>query len=281
MFRAATLGFLLSCAVAGLDLRASQASRALCDTWPLLWFFSHDAFGRLRAVDPTLAAGPLNSPRTSVVVDRGRSLAASAAARGLSVSGRHQYRALAELNADIVEGRITGDVATIMYNPEVWKETPETEQSDPVRAVREFAAVVHALGKTALVIPSCGLLRKMPVGGRDIPNERCVDLLLVQLAPFADVLDFELQDYERDCVAYGHMAQYAANTLKAVNPHLKVIVQLSTDQRFHTTADQLLHCAKSASPWVDGFFLYVGSGSKEAPMAAQFLRHLYGNPKTE
>jgi hypothetical protein len=241
------------------------ALASTADAAPPLLFFGADGIRAILEIDPGLANSALNSSRT-FVAGGDKNLPA----QGWKVRARQQYRSLADFQAD--RGPINEPV--IVYNPEPWAETPENEQRDPISASRTFANLAHAKGKAVLIIPSCNLLRL--ANGPGGPTRACVDQLLVPIARVADYVDFEAQSLETNPQAYSDVVHYAVARMKAANPNVKVIVQLSTADRRRTNAstDTLLQCARSVADVVDGYFIFVGRGADGPSRADPLVRAL-------
>jgi hypothetical protein len=259
-FALGSLVFLASFAMT-VDV-ASAAPRAH------LFFISANAFQSLLNVDPGLISSPLNSPNTSVAGSDNQMIGKP----GLKVTARRGYRAFSAFQADSVK-----DIPEklVLYNPENHEATPDNEARDPVSATRAFAALAHARGKTVIVAPSCNLFKKMlnrDYGTR--ASRHCVDAILVPLAQFVDIIDFELQSKETDPAKYEDLVRYAVAQIKASSPHTKVIVQLSTADRARTNAtpETLAQEAASVADVVDGYFLFVGRTPDGAVKADQFLK---------
>ena len=235
---------------------------------PHLWFFSQGGFQSILQVDRGWLSSPLNRPSTFVANEN-----ALIAQAGLNVTARHQYRAFADFQAEA--GNALPE-KIVVYNPEDWAETPGNETRDPVGATRAFAALAHAEGKAVLVAPSCGLLRTMTgqmTGAA--PNLRCVRLILVPVSRYVDIIDFEVQSKERNPAAYENMVRYAVAQIKAANPNVKVVAQLSTAARLGSTPESLAECARSVADVVDGYWLFVEPTQEGATKADQFLKLMF------
>ena len=228
---------------------------------PYLWFFSANGLREILSIDPGLGHTALNSSRTFVAGDD-----VALRGNGWAVQARRQYRSVADLQSD----RTQIDEPIVVYNPERWEKTPSNEQQDPVAAAQAFASMIHAKGKSVLLVPSCGLMKL--VNGRGSPNRACVRRLLVPMARVADFVDFEVQSRETDPGAYSDLVHYAVAQMKAANPNVKVLVQLSTADRPRTDAstDTLLQCARSVADVVDGYWIFVG-GDADGPSRADKL----------
>jgi hypothetical protein len=233
-----------------------------------LWFFSQGGFQSILQVDRGWLSTSLNGPNTFVANED----ALIAQAR-LHVAARHQYRAFADFQA---EAGNASPEKIVVYNPENWAQTPDNETRDPVGATRAFAALAHSEGKAVLIAPSCGLLRTMTgqMTGAG-PNPRCVRLILVPVSRYVDIIDFEVQSKERDPAAYENIVRYAVAQIKAANPNVKVVVQLSTAARLGSTPESLAECARSVADVVDGYWLFVEPTPEGATEADQFLKLMF------
>lgn len=232
---------------------------------PRFWFISANGLQQLLDVDPGLAHTSLNSPNTFIAGDD-----TALRAKGWMALSRRQYRSVVDLQADSAP---IGE-PLVVYNPELENGASDSEKRDPVSAARAFASAIHARGKAVLLVPSCNLMK--PVNGRGSPNRACVDRLLVPMAEVADYVDFEAQSMETKPERYSELVHYAVARMKAVNPNVRVIVQLSTADRPHTDAsnDTLLECARSVADVVDGYWIFVGRESDGPARADHLIRAL-------
>jgi hypothetical protein len=217
-----------------------------------LWFVTSAAIARLHELDPTLTDAMLNHPGSYM-------LGGGPVRRLWAAQYRAQYESYATFAEDVRHRKVEPRVNAVAYNPEVWSSTPEAEQHDPVTYAQMFTALAHEHGWTAIIAPSCGLLRKMPGGVHGPILADCATRLLAPIAPHADIVDFEAQSVEHDPSLYAQRVIAAATLVKGVNPRVKFIAQLSTSQSRKASPEELVEAARSVAPYVDGFWLHVDS----------------------
>lgn len=166
----------------------------------------------------------------------------------------------ARFEADLAAGAIPETVRAVMYDPERWAQTPETEQRDPVSTIDVFAAAARAAGYQVIVTPHPNLVTApgavCGVRETETVNEaflRCG--ITASAARVADVVEVQAQSLESDPAIYADVVRQAAEQARASNPNVIVVAGLST--RFAATPATLVDAWSSVRGIVDGHYLAV------------------------
>ena len=235
--------------------------------------------------DVYVSVGSLTNPDTA-------SFFASLQAHGWEGNIAMAYASETQFEADIAANRIPSSVTAVMYDSEGWDKTPPAEQKDPVTYTKKFWTVAKSHGYTVIVAPSCWLLG---VPGSALPNaslgpgtnkENCAANLLAKLAPYADILDFQLQANEEEPGIYASVINSVASVIKKANPSVKFISELSTGDSALTnshldlddpsTLPVLIADAVGVLGQVDGLAVWNGGSSQAINAAFQLLQVLPG-----
>jgi hypothetical protein len=156
-----------------------------------------------------------------------------------------------------------------MYDPELWPQTPVSEQQDPVKYMTLFGQLAHANNLKVIQAPALDL---GTVPGSVLPRRRGESVnqwyVRVNIAGAAATAGdiFQLQD-ELNTTAGGEYASMFNTTerqAQAANPKVKVYSEVST---LNGTAAQMAAAAQSISP--DGFYVAAAGNMAQAD---QFFR---------
>lgn len=63
------------------------------------------------------------------------------------------YASLRSFVADVHSGRVDPRVAAVLYDPESWARTPESERREPLTAMRKFTTLARSWGYGAMLSP--------------------------------------------------------------------------------------------------------------------------------
>jgi hypothetical protein len=174
----------------------------------------------------------------------------------------------------------------VMYDYEKWRFTPENEQRNPGRSVKDAADLVHARGLLFLAAPAVDLV---PVLAPDSDRERQDDAYLslglaAEAARCADVVDIQAQRFQNDPERYGSFVRAAAAQARAANPKVIVLAGVSTQPGGRdTSADAILRAIQATRDVVDGYWLNIPEPGEMSPKVRTFrpdialdvLRRLY------
>jgi hypothetical protein len=163
---------------------------------------------------------------------------------------------------------------SVLYDPEAWDATPLRERKDPMTAIRSFASLAHEHHLRVVATPHPNLTT--------VPNARCVagpdesatDAFLRcdmmgRAAAYADVVETQAQQFERDPTAYRAFVEACAAQVRETNPDVEVIAGLSA--RAGVTPEQLYAAWDVTRDVVDGYYLSI-QDNHHVPVALAFLR---------
>jgi hypothetical protein len=154
----------------------------------------------------------------------------------------------------------------ILYDNEnqpSWTTTPEIEKRHQYRYYKRAAEFAHAHGYAFIATP---LSRK---------HSR----LLAQVAPFSDVVDVQAQWLQSSVKSYSNHVLPLAREVRHANPSAIILSGLSTNSDLGgiPTPSQLVACAKSVEPLVQGYWLNLPTAKRRdgyADIACRFLELL-------
>jgi hypothetical protein len=164
-------------------------------------------------------------------------------------------------------------VKGMMYDYEKWRFTPEEEQRNPARSVKEAADLVHARGLLFLAAPAVDLV---PVLAPDSDRRRQDDTYLRlglagDAAPYADVVDIQAQRFQNDPERYESFVRAAAAQARAANPKVIVLAGVSTQPGGgDTSADAILRAIQATRDAIDGYWLNIPEPGQMSPNVSAF-----------
>jgi hypothetical protein len=176
---------------------------------------------------------------------------------------REIFLNLNDFRQALARGLSRRSVQVVIYNPEQFSDrsTPPSELEHPIEAVRTFAGLAHDAGFVAAYAPSCHLIMPgaMHIWRNKDPNplpfwKACADHLWSKAAPYVDLIDLQVQGIQQDVAKYQAAVRYAAPLIRAANPNIKILAQVST-QVPPGNAAALYAPAYSVQNVVDGYFL--------------------------
>src|SRR5260370_124673 len=77
------------------------------------------------------------------------------------------YTSYAQFASDIQNNAISPAYKWVLYDPEMWSQTPLNEQQNPVLYLQKFGQLAHANGYSAIEVPARDLAHARP--GRPVP----------------------------------------------------------------------------------------------------------------
>ena len=163
---------------------------------------------------------------------------------------------------------------SVLYDPEAWDATPLRERKDPVTAIREFAALAHAHHLRVAVTPHQNLTTVPNARCAAGPGEPATDAflrcdLIGQAAVYADVVETQAQQFEREPATYRDFVEACATQARGANPDVDVIAGLSA--RAGITPEQLFAAWEAVRDVVDGYYLSI-QDDDHVKVALAFLR---------
>jgi hypothetical protein len=198
--------------------------------------------------------------------------------RGNRVSGwsgthRDIYHNIDSFKSAIAGGLTPASVQVVIYNPEPYRDgsTPRDELRDPITAVRTFAAIARENGFFVAYAPSCSLIDlRGAMDNRPALWKACADYLWSKAAPYVDLVDMQTQAIQKNVPEYQAAVTYGAARMRAANPSIKVLSQVSTDVT--RSVDGLYNPAYAVHNTVDGYFLaYAWGGAVDKKIIESFL----------
>jgi hypothetical protein len=185
------------------------------------------------------------------------------------------YRSYAAFQKDVTAGRVDGRLTTVVYNPEMWAQTPLNEQRDPYTYMRMFCDLAHSRGLRCMNAPGRSLVgvegavcRQNPREDRSAAFLRCG--VPAAAANNAEGIDIQGQNYQNDPVAYRDFVTRAAGQARAANPGVTLRSNLTTELQSVAQSAQAMCSARAAvKETVAGHWLNVTAPT--ARVAVEFL----------
>ena len=187
------------------------------------WLMTRRAVA-LVAADPaarrTFAADPIDE-----LLKPGQQLLPGVTARPVA-----SFSSAADLIAAVQQDDLPPATYAVLYDPEAWAFTPQTEQQHPVLAAERAAAVAHAHGLKLIVAPSLDLSTVLAPDGRGSRENRFLRLRIFRrLAAAADVVELQAQSLERAPGAYRSFVVAGAAQARAGNRRIGLRAGLSSN----------------------------------------------------
>ncbi|MDQ2866648.1 MAG: hypothetical protein M3R51_10525 [Candidatus Eremiobacteraeota bacterium] len=187
----------------------------------------------------------------------------------LPIRSYTSYRAIEKAFA---RGTIGPDVRGILYDNEVWKFTPQDEQSQVIDYTRKAAELVHAHGLTFLTAPAVNLVRVLSPASTDKRYDTFLQLKLAgDSARYADVLVIQAQGSESDVTKFRSFVKAASVQAKSANGKVLVLAGISTNPSGqNVSADVVLSAIRATRAAVDGYWFNVPAPSPYCPRCTEF-----------
>jgi len=224
------------------------------------WLLTQSALAGLQA-DPVVR-GLLGRSQLDEILRSGQQPVA-----GFSAMPVAAFASAAALTAAVTSGRLPAGTRAVLYDPEAWASTPESEQRSVVPAAARAAALAHAHRLVFIVAPALDLTAVLPPGGAGPRWQRFLALRLIAgLAATADMIDLQAQSLERDARVYARFVQAAAAQARGANPAVQVLAGLSTNPPGPSvTAGQLVAAIAASRAAVDGYWLNIPQSGPRCP----------------
>ena len=196
------------------------------------------------------------------------------------------FKSVDNIRSALASNALSPGVKGVMYDYEKWRFTPEDEQRNPAKSLKEAADLVHARGLLFLAAPAVDLV---PVLAPDSDRKRQDDTYLSlglagDAARYADVVDIQAQRFQNDPQRYGSFVRAAAAQARAANPKVIVLAGVSTQPGGReTSADAILRAIQATRDVVDGYWFNIPEPGEMSPnvrafrpdIALDVLRRLY------
>ena len=206
---------------------------------------------------------------TPTAYGAGASLVKTPVQVGYATTPVLSYTSYVQFKSDIQNGSILYPYKWVMYDPEVWTQTPASEQKNPVKYITLFGQLAHAHGLKVIQAPALDLAwapgSVLPIHRGESGNQWFVRVNIAGAAAAGGDI-FQLQD-ESNIPAgaqYARMYNTTAGQARAANANVKVFSEVST---VNGTAAQMATAAESISP--DGFYV---AAAGDIPTTLQFFQ---------
>jgi hypothetical protein len=183
------------------------------------------------------------------------------------------FKSLGDVRNALADNTLASQVRGIMYDYEKWRFTPEEEQKNPARYVKQAAGIVHAYGLLFFTAPAVDLAPvQAPNSDRKHQDETYLRVgIAADAARYADVFVIQSQRFELDTTLYARFVKEAAAQARQANPKIIVIAGVSTQPSGqHVTANDILQAIDATRNFVDGYWLNIPGPSEYSPRVTEF-----------
>jgi hypothetical protein len=183
------------------------------------------------------------------------------------------FKSFGDVRNALADNTLASDVRGVMYDYENWRFTPEEEQKNPTKYVKQAADIVHAYGLLLFTAPAVDLAPVLaPNGDRKHQDETYLRVgIAADAARYSDVLAIQSQRFERDTSVYARFVREAAAQARQANPKITVLAGVSTQPGGqYVTADDILRDIDATRNFVDGYWLNIPGPSEYSPRVTEF-----------
>jgi hypothetical protein len=145
------------------------------------------------------------------------------------------FRSFADAQQEL--DALTSPVDMVMYNPEHWEFTPESEQQDLADTVRQFADFAH----------------ERDLGFMFAPDRRYAETHLSEVAPDVDAVMLQGQRLQHDPQTFAAWVTGMAELAHAANPEIMVFVQVGATRG---TASEMYAAIETVVDDIDGIAIW-------------------------
>jgi hypothetical protein len=230
------------------------------------WMMGAGTLAGVVGQDPATAA-QLSTP---IAYGAGASLTGNPILPGFVATPVLSITSYADFSSEIRNGLIRFPYHWVMYDPEMWSQTPLNEQQDPVRYMTLFAQLAHANGLKVIMAPAMDLgyvagsvIPRLP--GEQITNWY-VRALAGPAAAASDILDVQSESQTGNLSQFDWLFNNAAAKARAANPGVQVFAEVST---LNGNPAQMTAAAQSVS--ADGYYV---AAPNAIPQAVQFFQQM-------
>jgi hypothetical protein len=260
----AVAGAALATAAAAATLGAAPAS-ASTGNWIMTGWNVH----QIDQADPATASHFFN---TAGSYGTGPNVGGNPVMDGFATSGVLIYTSYAQFASDLAGHAIAPSYQWVLYDPEMWSQTPVNEQQNPAQYLQLFGQLAHANGYKVIEVParSLGLVPgsacpQQPGDNLDRWFARCN--IAGAAAASSDVFVLQDQVNTTNLSEFDYLYNTARSQALAANPQVVVDAELSTN---YGTADQMAAAARSIG--ADGY--YLSATTPSIGQADQFLQEM-------
>lgn len=119
------------------------------------WVIAYSALRNIQNVDAEIASYFFNNPCTYIDEDE----QGVAFPSGWASVATANYRSYAAFQADITANAVRANAKAVLYDNEIWSDTPTSEQTAPAATEALFAKLAHANGYLFIATPATDLVR--------------------------------------------------------------------------------------------------------------------------
>jgi hypothetical protein len=239
----------------------------------------------INQLDPSTARRDFDGANAYAVVGHDNP-ASLRSARQLLAAGWHFQLAVAyydvpSFQADVAAHALVPGLAAVVYDNENSltrsSEIGNGGFNDPTSrraATRHFYNLAKAQGLTVILAPGTVCDADRVLARRRFSPDACYAYLR-DIAPYADIIDPQLQGLIRSPGA--HQAAVSASTalIRSANPRIKVLAQFTTAAFRHYTPAQNIAAMRAALPYVDGIWANIGPSPESLQQGIEVLRALH------
>jgi hypothetical protein len=224
---------------------------------------------------PSMAQYFFNTPHTLIIEPSGRNRSTPVVELPRA-SLVETFDSEADLASAVTRNALYPNIKYVGYNAHFWVWKNSTEQQNLIKTAQVTAAIAHQHGLgfffaiPAIIAPH---LAVAPSGDKftDYLNEN----LAARGAAVSDVFEIESQDLQNDSGAFRAFAGRAIAQARAGNPHIPVLLGLTTyARRASYSARSMLDAYTATRGEVDGYWIN-GVNNGAAQEAVAFLQALY------
>jgi hypothetical protein len=262
-FTAAVTAALAAAAVAAT--MAAPAASASVHSWVMTGWNIH----QINQLDPATAGHFFN---TSTSYGTGPNSTLNPISDGFSTSAMLTYTSYAQFASDLQNGAINPSYHWVLYDPEMWAQTPVSEQQNPALYMELFGQLAHANGYNVIEAPARDLAQVPGTACPQLPGEN-LDHWFVRCdvagaaAAYADLFVLQDQVNTTNLTEYDYLYNTTRSQALAANPRVQVDAELSTN---YGTPDQMAAAARSVS--ADGY--YLNATTPTIAQADQFFQQM-------
>ncbi len=191
---------------------------------------------------------------------------------GFSASAAMVYTSYAQFAADLQNGALSPSYKWVMYDPEMWSQTPVNEQQNPALYMKLFGQLAHANGYDVIEAPARDLAQVPGSACPELPGEN-LDHWFVRCnvagaaAAYSDVFVLQDQVNTTNLAEFDSFFSATHSQALAANPQIQMDAEVSTN---YGTAGQMAAAAQSVS--ADGY--YINATTPTIAQADQFLQDM-------
>jgi hypothetical protein len=165
------------------------------------------------------------------------------------------YRAIV---AAFARGTLPAGTRAILYDNEMWSDTPSQEQRNPAHYEMLTANLVHSHGLVLISAPAVDLVQVLqPATGPVFPRYLALGIA-ADAARYADIVDIQAQGSEDDTAKFADFIGQATAQARAANPNVIVLAGISTTPSGKSiTEAQLIAAVNNTRTMVDGYWLNI------------------------